>query len=116
MQQPWGFSFGMDLKNCNDSIKRKEDIQDYVIKLCKRIDMKRFGDCQIVNFGSGNKEGYSMVQLIETSCITAHFANESNSAYIDIFSCKEFNPEEVALFTMEFFGSIEINTHWSIRN
>jgi S-adenosylmethionine/arginine decarboxylase-like enzyme len=37
--------------------------------------------------------GYSLVQLIETSAITGHFCDLSGDAYIDIFSCKDFQAE-----------------------
>lgn len=112
----WGYSLGLDLKNCDPAIIRsKEKIQDYVIQLCKLIEMVRHGDCQIVHFGNGNKEGYSMVQLIETSCITAHFSNETNAAYIDIFSCKPYDSETVREFSMEFFGSDEATEHLCVR-
>lgn len=101
----WGWSLAIDVKHCDPVIIRsKEKIQDYVIQLCKLIDMNRYGDVQIVHFGSGNKEGYSMVQLIETSCITGHFANDLQAAFIDIFTCKEFDPEKAMIFTGEFFG------------
>lgn len=106
--EAWGYHLSMDLHTCSPGIIRsKELIQDYVIKLCKLIDMKRYGDCQIVHFGEGNKEGYTMVQLIETSNITAHFANDINSAYIDIFSCKPFDQEAASVFTAEFFEATE---------
>ena len=36
--------------------------------------------------------GYSLVQLIETSAITGHFCDASGDAYLDIFSCKDFDP------------------------
>lgn len=101
----WGMSATVDVMNCDPAaIRSKEKIQDYVIQLCKMIDMVRYGDCQITHFGSGNKEGFSMVQLIETSCITAHFANDANAAFIDIFSCKEFNVQTVGDFTQQFFA------------
>ena len=35
--------------------------------------------------------GYSLVQLIETSAITGHFCDKSGDAYIDVFSCKDFD-------------------------
>lgn len=102
----WGKSATIDLGKCDPAIIRsKEKIQEYVIQLCKLIDMVRYGDCQIVHFGSGNKEGFSMVQLIETSCITAHFANDINAAFIDIFSCKEFDTQAVAAFSHKFFDA-----------
>lgn len=107
-QKPWGYSIGLDITECNPAtIRSAALIQDYVIKLCKLIEMNRFGDCQVVHFGDGNKLGYSMVQLIETSCITGHFSEDTNCAYIDIFSCKPFSYEEVVTFSMEFFGGKE---------
>jgi len=100
---PWGYSMSIDLKKCNYKIKNKDDIKDYVYQLCDLIDMKRFGDCKVVHFGSGNKYGYSMVQLIETSNITGHFCDQDNSAYIDIFSCKPYDEKELERFTKKFF-------------
>lgn len=101
----WGLSTSVDVKNCDPIIIRHAElIREYVIKLCDLIDMKRFGDCQVVHFGEDEKvAGYSMVQLIETSLISGHFANSTNSAYIDIFSCKEYDPAVVAQFTKDFF-------------
>jgi S-adenosylmethionine/arginine decarboxylase-like enzyme len=101
----WGISCSVDVKNCDPAILRNAElIKDYVIKLCDLIDMKRFGDCQVVHFGEDEKvAGYSMVQLIETSLISGHFANATNAAYIDIFSCKAYDPETVANFTKEYF-------------
>ena len=102
----WGMSTSLDFKDCNDRIKNKEQIQKYVYILCKLIDMKRFGECQVVHFGEDEKvAGYSMVQLIETSLISGHFANKSNSAYIDIFSCKPYDVDKVIRYTSHFFGS-----------
>lgn len=115
-QKPWGYSIGLDINDCNPTtIRSAAAIQDYVIKLCKLIDMNRFGDCQVVHFGDGNKEGYSMVQLIETSCITGHFANESNRAFIDVFSCKDFDTNKLIEFTLEFFGGKQATAHFSKR-
>lgn len=116
MNAPWGYSLSMDLNDCDPAlIRSREKIQEYVIQLCKLIDMKRYGDIMIEHFGTGNKEGFTMVQLIETSNITAHFANDIQAAFIDIFSCKDFDFVAVTNFTMEFFGSKEVTTHSAIR-
>jgi len=67
--------------------------------------MKRFGDTQVVNFGEDERvAGYSMVQLIETSLISAHFANLTNTVYLDVFSCKPYDPETVKRFSQEYFS------------
>jgi len=102
----WGLHTTIDLKNCHPELIRSADaIKDYVIQLCDLIEMNRFGDPLIVNFGQTPElAGYSMVQLIETSNISGHFINMDNSIYIDIFSCKLYNPYIVAQFTKDFFN------------
>jgi S-adenosylmethionine/arginine decarboxylase-like enzyme len=101
----WGLMSSLDIKNCNpDIIRSAEAIKDYVIQLCDLIEMKRFQDTTVVNFGEDEKvAGYSMVQLIETSLISGHFANLTNAAYIDVFSCKIYDPYVAAEFTRKFF-------------
>jgi S-adenosylmethionine/arginine decarboxylase-like enzyme len=76
-----------------------------VVQLCDLIEMKRFGDTQVVHFGEDEKvAGFSMVQLIETSLISAHFANLTNTVYLDVFSCKAYDPEVVREFSQTSFG------------
>ena len=101
----WGMLTSVDLTKCNPAtIRCAEKIKQYVIELCELIEMKRFGECTVVHFGQDEAvAGYSMTQLIETSLISGHFANLSNNAYIDIFSCKPYDPEVVAEFTKNFF-------------
>lgn len=71
--------------------------------LVKRIDMIPFGPPQVQHFGSGNKAGYTLVQLIETSNIVAHFVEETDDMYLDVFSCKEFNPDTVKTIVASYF-------------
>lgn len=79
--------------------------------------MKRFGECQVVNFGEDERvAGYSMTQLIETSLISGHFANQTNTVYLDVFSCKYFSPEEAANFAMEFFQAKKHTLNYTLRN
>lgn len=101
----WGLSASIDIYGCcPEVIRSSEKIQEFVIKLCDLIEMKRFGETQIIHFGEDEKvEGFSMTQLIETSLISAHFANASNTTYLDVFSCKYYNPEVVCNFAKEFF-------------
>lgn len=106
MMQPWGLSTAVDLEDCNpDTIRDAEAIQQFVVALCDLIQMKRYGECQVVHFGQGHVAGYSMVQLIETSLISGHFANETNAAYLDVFSCKPYDPAAVEEFARSFFGA-----------
>lgn len=101
----WGLATAVDLKKCNpETIRDADKIREFVVQLCELIDMKRFGETQVVHFGPNDRvAGFSMTQLIETSLISGHFANDTNAAYLDIFSCKEYPPEVMAEFCKDFF-------------
>ena len=114
----WGLATAVDLKKCNpETIRDAEKIRDFVAQLCELIDMKRFGETQVVHFGPNDRvAGYSMTQLIETSLISGHFANETNAAYLDIFSCKEYPPEVMAEFCKDFFEAESCTMQVIFRN
>ena len=114
----WGLLTSVDLYECNPkTIRDAAAIKRYVDELCELIEMKQFGETQIVNFGEDEKvAGYSMVQLIETSLISGHFANKSNSAYMDIFSCKYYEPSVAVEFTKKFFEAKEVKMHYILRS
>ena len=114
---PWGLQTSLDLYDCNpDTIRDADKIKQYVVELCTLIDMKRFGDCQVVHFGEEERvAGFSMIQLIETSLISGHFANLTNSAYIDVFSCKAYDPKTVVAFSKSFFKAKRVKRHTVIR-
>lgn len=113
----WGLLTSIDLHDCNSDLIRDADaIKRYVDELCQLIEMKKFGDTQVVNFGEDERvAGYSMTQLIETSLISGHFANLTNNAYIDIFSCKYYDPQVAADFTQKYFKAKDIKIHYVLR-
>ena len=78
-------------------------ISDFSRKLVAAIDMKPYGEPQVVMFGEGNKRGYTLIQLIETSNIAGHFCEESNNAYLDVFSCKPFESAIVEAMVTRYF-------------
>ncbi len=104
---PWGTSASIDLKSCDSAkIRDKDEIFLFSKKICKLINMKPYGEPLIINFGEDPRvSGYTLVQLIETSSITAHFVNQSNAIYLDIFSCNKFDSNIVAEFTKIFFNA-----------
>jgi S-adenosylmethionine decarboxylase len=104
-KNPWGVLTSVDIyKSDPDIIRNAKSIEQFVYQLCDLIEMKRYGECQIVHFGKDKKvEGFSMTQLIETSLISGHFANASNTIYLDVFSCKFYEPREIAEFATSFF-------------
>ncbi len=109
----YGMELILDLFDCDlHKISDGDYIRKYLIELCDNvIEMKRFGEANVVHFGleSPITAGYSMVQLIETSCVSGHFSEYKKSSYINIFSCKWFDMEKAAAFTKDWFGAKNIN-------
>ena len=116
-QSVWGVASSFDIYDCDpDVIRNDERIRQFVVELCGLIEMKRFGETIVVDFGEDERvAGYSMVQLIETSLISAHFANQTNTTYLDVFSCKPYEPAVVAEFAQKFFGGSRCITHTNLR-
>lgn len=99
----------LDLYECDPkTISSAAKIKKFVIQLCDEvIHMKRYGDALIPHFGHANPKtsGFSLVQLIETSSVTAHFAEYDNSVYLNIFSCADYNSEKTKIFCQKYFGA-----------
>lgn len=96
--------YGCDLKTISSQTK----IRKFVIELCDNvIHMKRYGRAFIPHFGHENPitSGYSLVQLIETSSVTAHFSEYKKSVYVNIFSCAWFDAKETTTFCKKFFSA-----------
>lgn len=113
----WGVAASFDIYECDpETIRDEKKIRQFVVELCDLIDMKRFGDTEVTHFGEDERvAGFSMVQLIETSLISAHFANQSNATYLDVFSCKPYDPAVVEEFSLKFFGGQRCITHVNLR-
>jgi len=109
----WGVSSSIDLYECDLSLMQNaEAIREFVKILCDRIKMRRYGETQVVFFGDEPRvQGFSMTQLIETSLISAHFADASRAIYLDVFSCAPYNPEDAAKFAAEYFKASNYELH-----
>ena len=101
----WGVSSSIDLYECDLALMQNaEAIREFVKILCDRIKMRRYGETQVIFFGDEPRvQGFSMTQLIETSLISAHFADASHAIYLDVFSCAPYDSEDVAKFAAEYF-------------
>lgn len=111
-KQDFGKELILDLYDCDIKIiNSKKKLNEFIIKICEAIEMKRYGKPIIPFFGLKEPKtaGYSLVQLIETSSITGHFSNLYHSAYINIFTCKDFDADKAANFTKKFFGAKRMN-------
>jgi S-adenosylmethionine/arginine decarboxylase-like enzyme len=115
----WGYHLMLDCSECDvDSIKDKQNIYNFVKTLVNEIDMVAHGE-PIIEFlcpGDPDKEGYSLMQLITTSSITGHFIDHDRHIYLDVFSCKEFDPSVVKRVVEKFFDSRKMRMNFITRN
>jgi S-adenosylmethionine/arginine decarboxylase-like enzyme len=92
------------LYGCNfELIQDKKHIKRFIRELCRQINMKTNGKSRVKRFGKGKLNGISAFQFIETSSITLHFDENENRAFIDIFSCKNFNGKKAERFSKNYF-------------
>ena len=113
----WGVSSCINLYDCDLTLMQNADaIRKFVVLLCDLIKMRRYGETQVVFFGDEPRvQGFSMTQLIETSLISAHFADASRAIYLDVFSCAPYEPEDVAQFAKEYFKASHYNLNVAYR-
>jgi S-adenosylmethionine/arginine decarboxylase-like enzyme len=114
----WGYHLLLDCGKCDRTkVSSKENIAAFVKDLIERIDMVAVGDPIIEYLCVGDpKAGYSLMQLISTSCITGHYMDESGDAYIDIFSCKEFDIAVAQQCVAEYFAPTKIRVNYLTRD
>lgn len=110
MKKTWGYHLICDCSTCNNGIKDKQKIKVFVNDLLTKIKMRGYGEPLIVRFAEHDPDavGYSLVQLIETSAITGHFSDNNLDAYLDIFSCAEFDPQLVMQTIQKHFQPEQI--------
>lgn len=115
----FGQELTLDLYDCDpEIISNGEKIREFVIELCdKVIMMKRYGEPIIPHFGHDNPvtSGYSLVQLIETSNVSAHFSEYKKAVYLNIFSCAWFDPKKAEEYCKKFFGAKSCTPHLQKR-
>ena len=112
----WGYNLILDSSKCmRGAIRCPRVITQFSDQLVKEIDMVPYGRPQVQHFGSGNKAGYTLVQLIETSNIVAHFVEETDDMYLDVFSCKPFYPDIVQKVVFRYFTPLNMNSRFLIR-
>ncbi len=112
--KPWGQHLVLDLNGCpSELLSSKANILNWSKDLVEAIDMVSYGDPIIEHFAIHSNEaaGYTLLQMIETSNIAAHFAENIGQAYIDIFSCKEFDNQVAIDVCTEYFSPTELQQH-----
>ena len=108
----YGKELVLDLHDCDVSKFTRKDIRQFFIELCDLIDMERCdlhfwdyeGDEAGYEAAEDHLKGISAIQFITTSNITIHTLDVLKTVYLNIFSCKQFDPNIPALFCANWFG------------
>jgi S-adenosylmethionine/arginine decarboxylase-like enzyme len=110
---PYGYELVLDLHSCNSARFNRASIDAYFTQLCDLIDMER---CEVHfwdDVGVSPEEqqvlphtkGTSAVCFILTSSIVIHTLDLLGAVYVNIFSCKPFDPAAARQFTQNWFGA-----------
>ena len=117
MSSYWGYHLMLDCSGCNAGIADHDTIYNFIKDLVVRIDMVAAGEPIIEHLLPGDpKQGYSLMQLITTSNICAHFMELDGTAYFDVFSCKEYDIETVKEIVNEYFGPKKMRVNFLTRH
>jgi len=113
----YGKELIVDLFGCMKFPQAREDIEKFLVDLCKLIDMER-EDLHFWDY-DGDPEGYadapdhlkgiSAVQFIRTSNVTIHTIDVPQMVLLNIFSCKDFETEKVLDFCKVRFGTLDFH-------
>lgn len=104
MVKIYGYSSIFDVVDCDPSTFTRESIEAFLADLCDTIDMEpedlHFWDYEDDPEGyaaaPAHLRGISAVQFIKTSSITIHTLDDLNVLFIDLFSCKKYEPKVVS--------------------
>jgi S-adenosylmethionine decarboxylase len=115
----WGYHLILDCGGGDvKSVTNKKHIENFARDLVQALDMTAWGKPIVAHFThptDQTKTGYTLVQLITTSSITAHFVEHDGSFYLDIFSCKVFDGDEVIRIVKEYFSPTKIRPTFLVR-
>jgi S-adenosylmethionine/arginine decarboxylase-like enzyme len=104
---PWGMLAAIDVHECDRSrLRDSETIRRFVPAMIDAIGMRAHGPLVLDRFGGGELEGWSAMQFIETSSITVHADEAFGRCFVDVFSCRPFDPDAAVPVAVGHFGGI----------
>ena len=101
----------VDIHGCNIFNFKKKRLDAFFSELVVLSDMQAVGKPKYWKECSNipHLKGYSGIQFIKTSSILIHTLDILQSAYINFFSCKDFDPDQVVEFIKNHFEAEKIS-------
>lgn len=112
--EAWGQHLILDFAGCpKERLTDGAHIKVWVKDLIEKIEMVAYGEPMLEHFATHDPKtgGYTLVQLIETSNICAHFAENRGEVYIGIFSCKSFDAALAQKVCEDYFQPQDVTAH-----
>jgi S-adenosylmethionine/arginine decarboxylase-like enzyme len=114
----WGFQLCSDLKYCDlNKMDSEENMKSFLKEIVSELKMVAIGEPIIKKFGEGKIRDLSALQLISTSHVSAHCdkTDGKNRVFMDVFSCKKYNPHLVFPLIRKYFDPKEISSIFILR-
>ena len=123
LRPPYGYELILDLHGCDTKLFNRRDIDRFFTELCALIEMEK---CE-VHFWDDigvpleerqtlpHTKGTSAVCFILTSTIVVHTLDLLHAVYVNIFSCKTFDPEGAADFATRWFRAMSCTRNFMER-
>jgi len=113
MTKKYGLELILDFHECDISTFNRKSLDSFFTELCELIDMEK---CEVHFWDDEgvppedqqtlpHTKGTSAVCFILTSTIVVHTLDLLKVVYVNIFSCKEFDPKAAEDFTKKWFGA-----------
>jgi len=122
-KEHYGQEVIMDLHDVDPDKFQTHILKKFAEDLCDEIDMQRG---PIYSWGQDKfegtykthpkKDGISVVQFLYESSITIHALDELQKIFINVFSCKDFDPEKAKAFALKTLGGNLVTEHNIVRN
>lgn len=122
-RKSYGYELVLDLHGCDPKTFTRQSIDSYFSHLCELIDMEKcavhFWDDMDVSEEDRqtlpHTKGTSAVCFILTSSIVIHTLDLLEAVYVNIFSCKQFDPRAAILASQRWFNAERCIDHFLTR-
>ena len=113
----YGYELILDLHGCDTKLFNRERIDEFFTGLCNLIEMDK---CEVHFWDDAgipveeqqtlpHAKGTSAVCFILTSTIVIHTLDLLGAVYVNIFSCKPFDPDAAVEFAHRWFDAASYN-------
>lgn len=119
----YGFELILDIHDADPSKFNRKDTRLFFKELCDLIGMQREdlhfwdyeGQPDEYTLAPDHLKGVSAIQFIKTSNITIHTLDVLKKIFINIFSCKRFDPDIARKFASDYFSGKVVQSHFMER-